>query len=288
MAKNKGCGCFPLLILLGAAGYGGYYWYDKCQQEDAAAALAAEKERIQAARAETTRQNELNAARSAVDAAAEQQRAAEARIKQAEERAKAAEEAARLAQEKMQQLQEEARQEIEAAKRAAEEATNKAKEKLASLAKSALKTESTSAPEADEEETDDEPEPLITASQIRNYVQCRADGNYYGISSMFAGTVQYKYADFRNVSRDTVLEDIQAGWNRWIYRTYTLEAAGINGNKVELIYYYQLKEANGRKSAKGYTKEIWNLNSDGKIYYWDEELSKKSAPKLSPGMTRLF
>lgn len=39
MAKSKGCGCFPVLLLLGASGYGGYYLYEQYQDNVATAEI---------------------------------------------------------------------------------------------------------------------------------------------------------------------------------------------------------------------------------------------------------
>ncbi len=265
MAKNKGCGCFPLLILLGAAGYGGYYWYDKSQQEDETAALTAENERIQADKAAEAKQHELNAAKSAMDAATEQQQAAEERAKQAEERAKAAEEAARQAEEKMKQLQEETRAKIEAAKREAEEAAQKATESL---------TEDDD--DEEEEDADDEdididldldsltetgaPTPVTGTTELNSLIQTlqnkHFEGEYNQLLQKRLVTLLQRIAEGADVN--TVAEDANG-------TTALHNACGLG--EVDIVIWLLRKGADVRiKTAKGasVTDCIGN-DADGRV-----------------------
>lgn len=128
----------------------------------------------------------------------------------------------------------------------------------------------------------------VSIRQVHEYIEARTMGNIAVFETMFSDYVQYKYSDFKIVPRRDVLNDIQSGWERWVYRSYRLIDVGISGNEVEIIYSYDLKENNGKKTAKGYTKEIWNLDANGKINFWSETLSKKSAPSLSPEMKSIY
>ena len=95
MAKSKGCGCFPVLLLLGAAGYGGYYLYEQYQDNVATAEIEEQnkandlqqaKEQAQRADEELTVARKAEAdARTALDAATQ----AEAEAKKEAETARA-------------------------------------------------------------------------------------------------------------------------------------------------------------------------------------------------------
>lgn len=130
-------------------------------------------------------------------------------------------------------------------------------------------------------------ESIITPDYLYGYIQSRADGNYGALSAYFADSVEYKYSNFSVVSRNRVMEDIQEGWNRWRGRSYRLISAGRAGNRVEVVYSFNLRENNTNKSASGYTKEIWHVNENGRINYWNEQISKRSAPSLSAGFEPL-
>ncbi len=247
MAKSKGCGCFPLLILLGAAGYGGYYCYDRYRQADEAAALYIEDLRIQSGRAEETRQNELNAARAAMDAAAEQQRAAEERTKQAEERAKAAEEAAqkaiaeaKLAAEKAQMAEEEARAAAEAAKNTppAPQATptlvqpDDGEQPPADTANDADETSATASPE--------QAEPLygMSAAQIRelgvDYAEAR---NGKAMDEQQAIELYIKAAKMGDIKAQR--------WMGWRYR----QGRGVPKDEKLAYAYFHAAAQQGDKAA---------------------------------------
>ena len=121
MAKSKGCGCFPLLILLGAAGYGGYYWYE--QHEQSVEAEAAEESSISSKIEELkAAEKAANQAKENAEKAIEEARQAEADAVRAKEAAEQAEANAVKAKEEAQQAEENANKAIEAAKKAAEEA----------------------------------------------------------------------------------------------------------------------------------------------------------------------
>ena len=114
MAKSKGCGCFPLLILLGAAGYGGYYWYEQNKQN-----TEAEAHELSALEQKTLElRNAEKAAKEAEDSA--QKAIAEARL--AEENANKAKAKAQKLLEEAQQAEAKARTAEADAKKAAEEA----------------------------------------------------------------------------------------------------------------------------------------------------------------------
>ena len=123
---------------------------------------------------------------------------------------------------------------------------------------------------------------------INRYITARGDGNAYAIGDLYASQVKYKYSDYRVVSRDIVIRDILPWCKRWTMRNYELLAAGYNenSNTLQIIFRYSLKDTKG-KTASGYTKEIWVLDSQGKIISWDEKLSKDGAPSLSSDYTRI-
>ncbi|MDO4752420.1 MAG: hypothetical protein Q4A24_09985, partial [Akkermansia sp.] len=129
---------------------------------------------------------------------------------------------------------------------------------------------------------------VTSVGAVMDYLNARAQGNSYAMQNFFADTVQYKYKNYRYVSRSTVIDDIQSGWNRWVYRNYHLVSLGVNGNVVEVVYSFSLSESNRRKNAHGYTKETWHMNDNGQIYYWDEQINKNNAPSLSPNMKQLY
>ena len=123
---------------------------------------------------------------------------------------------------------------------------------------------------------------------INRYIAARNDGNAYAIGDLYASQVKYKYSDYRVVSRDAVIRDALPWCKRWTMRNYELLAAGYNenSNTLQIIFRYSLKDTKG-KTASGYTKEIWVLDSQGKIISWDEKLSKDGAPSLSSDYTRI-
>ena len=123
---------------------------------------------------------------------------------------------------------------------------------------------------------------------INRYITARGDGNAYAIGDLYASQVKYKYSDYRVVSRDVVIRDILPWCKRWTMRNYELLAAGYNenSNTLQIIFRYSLEDTKG-KTASGYTKEIWVLDSQGKIISWDEKLSKDGAPSLSSDYTRI-
>lgn len=118
--------------------------------------------------------------------------------------------------------------------------------------------------------------------KVHSYLAARTNGDSYGMRAAFAASVHYKYCGKKNVSRDAVIKDIQAGWERWVSRSYSLQSIGVRDNVVEVTFFYDLYDANG-KNAYGYSKEVWTLNNDGEITDWDERLSKQTAPSVSPG-----
>ena len=123
---------------------------------------------------------------------------------------------------------------------------------------------------------------------INRYIAARNDGNAYAIGDLYASQVKYKYSNYRVVSRDAVIRDALPWCNRWTMRNYELLAAGYNenSNTLEIIFRYNLVDTKG-KTASGYTKETWVLDTQGKIISWDEELSKGGAPSLSSDYIRI-
>lgn len=101
------------------------------------------------------------------------------------------------------------------------------------------------------------------------------------LRNIFAEKVDYQYIKGKLASRSEIIADIKEGWQRWPHRFYKLLAAGRNENTVEVVYSYSLSDGTG-KSAKGYTKEIWTLDDQGKIVQWRETVSRKGIPALSP------
>ena len=123
---------------------------------------------------------------------------------------------------------------------------------------------------------------------INRYIAARNDGNAYALGDLYASQVKYKYSDYRVVSRDAVIRDALPWCKRWIMRNYELLTAGYNenSNTLEIIFRYNLMDAKG-KTAGGYTKETWVLDTEGKIISWDEKLSKGGVLSLSPDYTKI-
>lgn len=119
---------------------------------------------------------------------------------------------------------------------------------------------------------------------IHGYLRARASGDGYGLAAAFADVVNYKYSNFRNVSRSTVMDDIRSGWNKWPERTYRPIRAGYRGPVVEVVYQYQFRTASGKR-VTGYSKESWTLDAQNRIAAWTETTSRQSPPALSPGLT---
>ena len=124
---------------------------------------------------------------------------------------------------------------------------------------------------------------------INRYIAARNDGNAYAIGDLYASQVKYKYSDYRVVSRDAVIRDALPWCKRWTMRNYELLAAGYNenSNTLQIIFRYNLKDTKG-KTASGYTKETWMLDTQGKIISWDEELGKGGVPPLSTDYTKIY
>lgn len=131
----------------------------------------------------------------------------------------------------------------------------------------------------------------LSDGNIRNkvsaYLAARANGDSYQMLFNFAPYVTYKYSGKKPVARDAVLRDIESGWQRWVSRSYRLIRVGVKGRTVEVVFSYNLSDANG-KSAFGYSKEIWQLDHSAQIVTWDEHISKKSAPDLSAGFDAIY
>lgn len=123
--------------------------------------------------------------------------------------------------------------------------------------------------------------------KVSSYLRARAYGDGSSLSSDFASSVVYKYSGKNAVSRDTVLRDIESGWQRWVSRSYRVISVGVKGRTVEVIFFYNLVDNTG-KSASGYSKEIWQLNESAQIVTWDEQLSKTAEPKLSAGFDSIY
>lgn len=122
-----------------------------------------------------------------------------------------------------------------------------------------------------------------------NYIEARGsigNGNRVDyidvLKDVFADQVDYQYIKGKLVSPFEIIEDIKSGWAIWSARTYTLLAAGRKDNMVEVVYSYNLFNREKDKRAKGYTKETWTLNDQGKIVKWREQVSRKDVPALSP------
>ena len=221
MAKNKGCGCFPLLILLGAAGYGGYYWYDKNQQSSEAEAqeLSAKEQKTIELR---------NAEKAAKEAEASAQKAIEeARL--AEENANKAKAEAQKLLEEAQQAEAKARTAEADAKKTAEEAAKAAEEAAAKNAEEISQSEPDSATAALDDSTaeqsaessatetiEPEPEPPnplygLSAEQIRELGVDYAEGrNGKSVDEQEAIRLYLRAADMGDIKAQR--------WMGWRYR----------------------------------------------------------------------
>lgn len=261
-----------LVLLLGGGGAGVAFYLLEQQKAEEAQRRAEEQfraaeamTRAKLAQAEVERQLAEEKARREEEARKAEERRREEEARRAEERRR--EEEARREE---QRRQEEARRrEEEEARKREEEAARRREEEEARKRAEANKRSA-------------------YVQMVREYLDARAYGQSYVLSNRYADTVQYKYSNYRNVSRSTVLVDIEKGWNRWIYRSYSLHSIGVRGNVLEIVYRFDLSEGSGRKTASGYTKETWHMNDNGQIYYWDEVINKNYAPSLSPGMEQLY
>lgn len=126
---------------------------------------------------------------------------------------------------------------------------------------------------------------------LLEYIECRQNGYVNILAGLFADQVDYQYIKGKKASREDVVKDIAAGFQKWIQRRYQMVAAGKKGNTVEVIYSFSLLNPNGPKGKygsvepiSGYTKETWTLDEQGKIVKWRESISKKEAPSLSSGL----
>lgn len=122
-----------------------------------------------------------------------------------------------------------------------------------------------------------------------NYIEARKEvnsilaiDNIEVLKKMFADELDYQYIKDRRASRSEVIADIEDGWDKWPMRSYDLLAAGRNGKTVEVVYSYSLSNYETNREAKGFTKETWILDDDGKIVVWREQVSRKAPPALSP------
>ncbi len=267
---------FIVLILL--AGGGGAYFYMQTLEDERRAEAHARIEQEQRLRERALLVEKLRLE--------EEQRRAEEQRRRAEEERRAAEEQRRREEEE--RRAEERRRREEEERRAEEQRRREEEERRTEEQRRAEEQRRREEEERRRREEELRNQAVTSVGAVMDYLNARAQGNSYAMQNFFADTVQYKYKNYRYVSRSTVIDDIQSGWNRWVYRNYHLVSLGVNGNVVEVVYSFNLSESNRRKNAHGYTKETWHMNDNGQIYYWDEQINKNNAPSLSPNMKQLY
>lgn len=232
MSKSKGCGCLPLIILLGSAGYGGYYLYEQYLQGDSTVETGSSISNA----TESQKEYQSDAVKEAQDSAtADIAQNKKKETTDAEEEALLKEqEAARLAQEEaLLKAREETRLALEEARKAreyaqqAQEEADKAKEELEKYAQASVSSEN----EASTEQTLPE-EHGLSASQIRelgvDYAEARN------------GKQQDEQRAIQLYVKAAEMGDIKAQrWMGWRYR----QGRGVQQNE-ELAYSYFLAAAN--------------------------------------------
>ena len=118
------------------------------------------------------------------------------------------------------------------------------------------------------------------------YLKARQTGNIASLSKMFAPRSNYMYADGKEVDNAFIMNDIQKFWGKWPIRDYRLLKVAYSGNTIELVYFYECSNYQG-KTIRGYTKEIWQTSPSGQIIQWNEVLNSREAPDATAGYRSL-
>ena len=118
------------------------------------------------------------------------------------------------------------------------------------------------------------------------YLKARKTGDISYLSKTFAPRSNYMYADGKEASNTFIMNDIQKFWNKWPFRDYRLLKVAYSSHAVELIYFYECSNRQG-KTIRGYTKEMWQTSPSGQIIRWNEVLNSKEAPDSTPGYRSL-
>lgn len=124
-----------------------------------------------------------------------------------------------------------------------------------------------------------------TERLLKSYVSARQNMDLNTLNTYFASEVDYQYIKGRNATHDSVMEDIQEGWNNWKNRQCIYIDGGRKNNRIELIYRF-VYTSSENKTIQGYAKEKWVLDSDGKIIHWREQVSRKNIPHISSGFKK--
>ncbi len=119
---------------------------------------------------------------------------------------------------------------------------------------------------------------------VDRYVRYRESGDGNRLAGLFADVVNYKYSNFKNVPRSTVMDDIRSGWDKWPRRSYRMIRAGYRDSMVEFVFQYQLRTSSGKR-VSGYSKETWTVDERNRIASWTETTNRQNPPPVSPGLT---
>lgn len=144
-------------------------------------------------------------------------------------------------------------------------------------------------PNNDPEIPPTKPDPLLDKQMVERgiaYLKARQTGNIASLSKMFAPRSNYMYANGKEVNNAFIMNDIQKFWKKWPIRNYRLLKVAYSGNTIELVYFYECSNYQG-KTIRGYTKEIWQTSPSGQIIQWNEVLNSREAPDATDGYRSL-
>ena len=118
------------------------------------------------------------------------------------------------------------------------------------------------------------------------YLMARQTGNIHYLSNIFALRCNYQYANGKDTDNAYIMNDIQKFWIKWPLRSYRLLKVAYLRNAIELVYFYECTNHQGRR-IRGYTKEMWKTSPSGQIIHWNEVINPKEAPDVTPGYRTL-
>lgn len=112
-------------------------------------------------------------------------------------------------------------------------------------------------------------------------LECNQTGNLDAMAELYALRIHYEN-EGGAMGRQEFLNDFKKYMAKWPQRRYKLLAVGFKGNEVEMVISFECRSSNG-KVSRGYSKTRLSVDGDGLIDGMSEQVSRRSAPALSPG-----
>lgn len=108
-------------------------------------------------------------------------------------------------------------------------------------------------------------------------------GNLRDMESIYAPSIRYAN-EGRVMTRREFIDDFREYASRWPRRSYELLDVGVQGNEVEMVIAFECRSAEG-KVSRGYSKTRLVLDEKGLICGMDEQVNRRTRPRLSPGFS---